>query len=126
MRSEKRDSGEPVVVAGMGIRFLALTVDWVAASLIISGATRQSYGYEIERLGLFFAEVFLLTALMGASAGQRICGLKVIDATTGGVVPLGRVFIRTGLILLVLPALLKKDGVAYHDSMCNTRVVRRK
>jgi uncharacterized RDD family membrane protein YckC len=122
MSSEQKNSGE---LAGMGIRFLALTLDWMAASLIISGSTRQSYGYELQRLGLFFAEVFILTTLMGASAGQRICGLKVIDATTGGAVPPMRAFLRTGLILLVLPALFKKDGVAYHDSMCNTKVVRR-
>jgi uncharacterized RDD family membrane protein YckC len=122
MSSEQKNSGE---LAGMGIRFLALTLDWVAASLIMSGVTRQSYGYELQRLGLFFTEVFLLTALMGASAGQRICGLRVIDATTGGAVPPMRAFIRTGLILLVLPALFKKDGVAYHDSICNTKVVRR-
>ncbi len=122
MSSEQKNSGE---LAGIGIRFLAITLDWVAAGLIISGASRQSYGYQLQRLGLFFAEVFVLTALMGASAGQRICGLKVIDATTGGAVPPMRAFIRTGLILLVLPALFKKDGVAYHDSMCNTKVVRR-
>lgn len=122
MSSEQKNSPVP---AGMGIRFLAITLDWVAAGLIISGASRQSYGYQLQRLGLFFAEVFVLTALMGASAGQRICGLKVIDATTGGAVPPMRAFIRTGLILLVLPALFKKDGVTYHDSMCNTKVVRR-
>ena len=111
--------------AGMGIRFAAICVDWLAASLIVTGLTGKNYGYEGERLLIFFLEVLLLTSLMGASAGQRLFRLKVVDSTTGGFVPPFRVMIRTALIILVLPALFKKDGMAFHDYICKTAVVRR-
>lgn len=110
--------------AGFGIRFAALCVDWIAASLIITALTGKNYGYQGERLTLFFIEVALLTSLMGASAGQRLFRLRVVDLETGGRVPTVRVVIRTLLICLVLPALFRKDGMAYHDAFCKTRVVR--
>ena len=110
--------------AGMGIRFAAITVDWIAASIIITGLTGRNYGYQGERTLLFFVEVVVLTSLMGASAGQRLFRLKVVDAQTGGTISPIRVMVRTLLIILVLPALFRKDGAAYHDAMCKTRVVR--
>ncbi len=110
--------------ASTGIRFLALSVDWMASTLTITGLTGKNYGFEGERLLLFFVEVSLLTALIGASAGQRLLRLKVVDANTGGSVDPLRVLIRTLLIVLVIPALFKKDGVAYHDAICKTIVIR--
>ena len=112
-------------VAGFGSRFAAITVDWFACSLIVNGLTGRNYGYEGERLLLFFAEVVLLTTLMGWSAGQRLCRLKVIDSETGLALSPLRVLIRTALIVLVLPALFRRDGIAYHDYICKSFVVRR-
>lgn len=110
--------------AGMGIRFAAITVDWIAVSLIISGLTGKNYGYQGERTLLFFAEVALLTSLMGASAGQRLFRLRVVDSETGGMVSPLRILLRTALITLVIPALFRKDGMAYHDAICKTTVIR--
>lgn len=110
--------------AGFGIRFAALCVDWIGTSLIITGLTGKNYGYQGERLALFFVEVALLTTLMGASAGQRLFRLRVVDLETGGRVPATRIVIRTVLICLVLPALFRKAGMAYHDAFCKTVVVR--
>jgi hypothetical protein len=112
-------------VAGFGSRFAAITVDWFACSLIVNGLTGRNYGYEGERLLLFFAEVALLTTLMGSSAGQRLFRLKVIDSETGLALSPLRVLIRTALIILVLPALFRRDGIAYHDYICKSVVVRR-
>jgi uncharacterized RDD family membrane protein YckC len=112
-------------LAGMGIRFAALTVDWLASSAIITGLTGKNYGYEGERLLLFFVEVVLLTSLMGASAGQRLFRLRVVDSETGGSITPLRAVIRTLLIILVLPALFRKDGAAFHDALCKSRVVRK-
>ena len=110
---------------GMGVRFAALMLDWLGASLIVTGIVHQNYGYEGERLLIFFAEVTLLTALMGSSAGQRVFRLKVVDQNTGGALPPLRVLIRTLLIVLVVPALFKKDGISFHDYICKSVVVRR-
>jgi uncharacterized RDD family membrane protein YckC len=114
---------EPTL-AGMGIRFAALAVDWIATSVIITGLTGRNYGYQGERTLLFFVEVVVLTSLMGSSAGQRLFRLRVVDSETGGSISPLRVMLRTLLIILVLPALFRKDGMAYHDAMCKTRVVR--
>jgi len=112
-------------VAGFGSRFAAITVDWFACSLIVNGLTGRNYGYEGERLLLFFAEVALLTTLLGSSAGQRLFRLKVIDSETGLALSPLRVLIRTALIILVLPALFRREGIAYHDYICKSVVVRR-
>ena len=112
------------IKAGMGIRFAAITVDWIAVSLIVTGLTWKNYVYQGERTLLFFAEVVLLTSLMAASAGQRLFRLRVVDSATGGVVPPLRILLRTSLIVLVIPALFRKDGMAYHDAICKTQVVR--
>ena len=110
--------------AGFGIRFAALCVDWIGVSLILTGLSGKNYGYQGERLALFFIEVAVLTSLMGASAGQRLFRLRVVDLDTGRRVPPARIVIRTLLICLVLPALFRKDGMAYHDTFCRTVVVR--
>jgi len=120
-----KENSVPGSVAGFGSRFAAITVDWFACSLIVNGLTGRNYGYEGERLLLFFAEVVLLTALMGSSAGQRLFRLKVIDSETGLALSPLRVVVRTALIILVLPALFRREGVAYHDYICKSVVVRR-
>ena len=122
MAKESSIPGSPV---GFGSRFAAITVDWFACSLIVNGLTGRNYGYEGERLLLFFAKVVLLTALMGSSAGQRVFRLKVIDSETGLALSPLRILIRTLLIILVLPALFRRDGIAYHDYICKSVVVRR-
>ncbi len=111
--------------ASFGLRFAAIAIDWLASSLIVTGLTGKNYGYEGERTLIFFVEVVLLTALTGASAGQRVFRLQVLDNQTGGAVAPLRIFLRTLLILLVVPALFRKEGVAYHDVLCRTQVVRK-
>jgi RDD family len=120
-----KENSVPASVAGFGSRFAAITVDWFACSLIVNGLTGRNYGYEGERLLLFFTEVVLLTTLMGSSAGQRLFRLKVIDSETGLALSPLRVLIRTALIILVLPALFRRNGIAYHDYICKSVVVRR-
>jgi uncharacterized RDD family membrane protein YckC len=119
-----RDIPAPSKEAGFGIRFAALCVDWIGTSLIITGLTGKNVGYQGERLIFFLIEVAILTSLMGASAGQRVFRLRVVDRDTGGPVPPIRILIRTLLIVLVLPALFRKDGMAYHDAICKTAVIR--
>jgi len=75
-------------------------------------------------LVVFFVEVGILTALGGASAGQRIMRIRVVDATTGGRITAGRALFRTLLICLLIPALFTKEGRGYHDWFTNSVVVK--
>lgn len=74
-----------------------------------------SGGAQFLPLVIFFVEVGVLTALQGASAGQRILRLRVVDAQSGGRINPGRALYRTLLICLVIPAVFTKEGRGYHD-----------
>ena len=77
--------------AGLGRRLLALTIDGFIAFFITglffpSQSSNQvflSQSSDLEttlfRLGVFVLEVALLTSLGGASAGQRVMGLRVLS-----------------------------------------------
>jgi len=81
-------------------------------------------GAQFLPLVIFFVEVGILTALQGASAGQRITRIHVVDAATGGRIPAGRALLRTLLICLVIPAVFTKEGRGYHDWFSNSVVVK--
>ena len=111
-----------MVKAGTGRRFLALLIDWLMC-LLISGLA--GFGpRSISTLAIFFIEVSILTTLQQASAGQRILRLRVVDFTNYGIVPAKKIFIRTLLICLVLPAVFTRDGRGLHDWVANSVVVR--
>ncbi len=73
---------------------------------------------------VFFCEVFVLTVLQGASAGQRILKIRVVDVNSHSRVTVGRVFVRTLLICLVVPALFEKDGRGYQDWFSNSVMIK--
>ncbi len=81
-------------------------------------------GAQFLPLGIFFVEVVLFTALQGASAGQRILRLRVVDAANGGRISIGRVLRRTLFICLLFPAIFTKEGRGYHDWFTNSVVVK--
>ncbi|MGH7748505.1 MAG: RDD family protein, partial [Candidatus Dormibacteria bacterium] len=68
-----------------------------------------------------------------ATLGQRALGIRVLDATTGGSISLGRSLLRyVGLVLSAIPLGLglmwagwdpRKQG--WHDKLANTVVLRR-
>jgi uncharacterized RDD family membrane protein YckC len=60
-------------------------------------------------LGVFYAEVALLTALVGGSFGQVVVGIRVLR-THGHPLTLLRSMLRTALILLVVPPLVFESG----------------
>jgi uncharacterized RDD family membrane protein YckC len=111
-----------MVKAGTGRRFLALLIDWLMCLLIarLVGFSSTS----LSTLVIFFIEVSILTTLQQASAGQRILRLRVVDFTNYGLVPPKKIFLRTFLICLVLPAVFTRDGRGLHDWVANSVVVR--
>ena len=91
-------------------------------SVIASFAGFESKAF--STLAIFFIEVSILTTLQQASAGQRILRLRVVDFTTGGIVPPKKILLRTLLICLVLPAIYTREQRGLHDWATNSIVVR--
>lgn len=117
-------------VAGWGSRLLALLLDWAAANAAAFALVRDTdmwsarSGLQWVPLVVWFLEVWLLTALTGASLGQRLLRLAVLrlDCRPVG---LWRALVRTGLIAAVVPPLVfDRDGRGLHDLVVGTVVVR--
>lgn len=115
-------------VAGYGRRLGALFVDWLVALLTVSvvaalAGWRLSPG-NLWPVAAFGVETWLLTALFGRTAGKRLLGLRVVRVDGGPVGPLWA-FVRTALLLVVVPALLwDRDFRGLHDRAAHTVVVR--
>lgn len=104
-----------------GRRLLAFAVDVVVCDLIaLLFFPQVAYWNAL----VFFVEVYLLTALIGASAGHRICGLYVarLDGRPVGFL---WAFVRTILLCLLIPALIwDRDSRGMHDRAANTVLLR--
>ena len=114
--------------AGYGRRLLAISIDWVLvllSSSLFVPLVSSSMDSLLTRLSVFILEVGLLTSLGGASAGQRIVGIKVVTYPDHLFVKPLPVFLRTFLIALVVPAVVTdREGRGLHDRITQTVVVR--
>lgn len=123
----------PGSVAGWSRRLVALLIDWLACSLIvIAFFYHPTAGHAADVLteprpwtpAVFFVEDFLLTALTGITIGKRLLGLRVIRLD-GRPVGLIRAFVRTLLLMLVVPAIMMdRDLRGLQDKAAKTIVVR--
>ena len=111
----------PGSVAGWGRRVVALVVDWVlsmlAASAFVGGDVWGGGGSVAQwaPLGVFALEAWVLTSLLGGSAGQLVTGVVVRRTSLERLDPL-RALIRTLLICLVIPPVIyNKDQQGLHD-----------
>jgi uncharacterized RDD family membrane protein YckC len=110
----------PGAVAGFGSRIVAYLIDSGACALIAYGLLRD----QRFTLLVFAVEVLALTWLAGGSAGQLVRGLRVVrlDGRPIGLWPSA---LRTGLLLLLIPALIwDRDGRGLHDKAAGSLVVR--
>jgi uncharacterized RDD family membrane protein YckC len=114
--------------AGLGRRVLALSIDWAIASFtaaLVYPLQSSALGPSLFRLGVFVLEVALLTSLGGASAGQRVMGLRVLSWPDNLFLRPGPILLRTFLIALVIPAVVTdKDGRGLHDRAAKSVVMR--
>jgi uncharacterized RDD family membrane protein YckC len=124
----------PMSVAPMGRRLIALIVDWLLCTLIVSSLTghvlfgsAQDHNYfaaQYGTLGLFALEVYLLTAISGLTVGKRLLRIRAIR-TDGSNPGFGWAALRTVLLLFVIPACLTdRDQRGLHDRAADTIVVR--
>lgn len=112
----------------LGRRLAAITLDWLACYAIvaaISGGIGQMSGFKPEVLLLFFAQVWVLTALTGSSLGQRIFGLKVVRFIDGGSITPLQALIRTFFLVLIVTAITyDENGRGIHERISKTVLTR--
>jgi len=113
----------------LGRRLLAITLDWLACYAIVAALSGGIGQMRPDRspiiLALFFAELLILTALTGASLGQKIFGLRVVRFNDGGAISLLQALVRTFFLVLVVTAVTyDKDGRGIHERLSKTVLVR--
>ena len=114
----------------LGRRFAALALDWLMSYAIVVALTGGIGGAHSNRsltvLALFFAEVALLSALQGASAGHRLLRLRIVRFSDGGTITPLQALIRTVLLCLVITAItFDDDGRGIHERLSNTVLLPR-
>ncbi len=113
-------------VAPFGRRLAALTVDWfigygITALFLGSGVGRAPFTV----LGVWFLLTAVPVAVFGASAGMTALGIRVASIGYAAVVGVPRAVLRTAMIALVAPPLVRDvDGRGWHDRATRTVVVR--
>lgn len=117
---EPEDEGFPLPMASNWRKAQAITIDWIGSLFVAGLLLDKSW-----TLLFFFFQVAILTALTGASAGQRLRGIRIIDVNTlQNIAPLGAL-LRTFLICLVIPAVVQnKEGRGLHDLATKSAAVR--
>lgn len=124
--NELEPAGAGSEVAGMGRRFVAITLDWLMSWAVGSLIFSQEEGRALWIPLVFFLQIVLLTWLTGASAGQRVLSLTVRSYPEGFALSLPRVVLRTLLILLVIPAVVfDSEGRGLHDRIVSSAVFRK-
>lgn len=124
--NEREPAGSDSEVAGMGRRFVAITLDWLMSWAVGSLIFSQEEGRALWIPLVFFLQIVLLTWLTGSSAGQRVLGLTVRSYPEGFALSLPKVVLRTLLILLVIPAVVfDSEGRGLHDRIVSSAVFRR-
>lgn len=116
-------------VAGFLRRLGALTIDWILGyliALLLSGPdplTTPNFNWYV--LGLWYLLTVVPVAVFGASAGMTALGIRVASIGNSVVVGVPRALLRTALIAVVVPPLLRDpDGRGWHDRISRTIVVR--
>lgn len=125
----------PGAVAGWGRRFAALGIDWAMSTLAATALFGRAVLIQpdggrtfLEIFGptvVFAIEVWVLTTLLGGSAGQLVLRVQV-RRVNGSPLDAGRALVRTLLILLVIPPLIfNRDQQGLHDLAVDSIAVRR-
>jgi uncharacterized RDD family membrane protein YckC len=107
----------------------ALTVDWllggVLAGLFVGPDALTTPGFNWVVLGVWFLITAAPVAVFGSSAGMTAFGIRVASIDSAAVIGVPRAVLRTALIALVVPPLVRDaDGRGWHDRAARTIVVR--
>lgn len=122
MNSKARD-------VSLGRRLAAITLDWLACYAIIAAFSGGIGQMTPDRspiiLALFFGQVTILTALTGASLGQKIFGLRVVRFSDGGTITPWQALTRTFFLILIVTAVTyDENGRGIHERISKTVLTR--
>jgi uncharacterized RDD family membrane protein YckC len=114
----------PGSLASFGSRIGAFLVDAVASALLAGLVTAPSLPGNWSLLPFGLITVGTLVAF-GQTPGMRVLGLRLAHPRAGERLALWRAVVRTGLLMLLVPALVvDADGRGLHDRLTDTAVVR--
>ncbi|MEU1086502.1 RDD family protein [Streptomyces sp. NPDC005576] len=116
----------PGSVAPLGRRFGAIFIDWVLCLVIAYGLIARGDQQAAGNWALlvFLVMSFLTVGTLGFTPGKRLLRLRVVSEG-GGRLGLGRVLVRTVLLVVVIPALIwDRDGRGLHDRLSRSVQVR--
>jgi len=114
----------PGSLAGFGRRAVAYLVDAFAAALI-AGLVTAPEAPRLWSLLSFGAITVVFLLLTGQTPGMRLLGLRLAHPQPGQRLAAWRAVVRTGLLMLLLPALVvDANGRGLHDRLTDTAVVR--
>jgi uncharacterized RDD family membrane protein YckC len=104
-------------------------VDWLACYFIVAatagGIGKMAHNRSLTVLGLFFAEVAILSALQGASLGHRIFGIRIVRFDDGGAISPLQAVIRTALLITVIFAItFDENGRGMHERFSRSVLTR--
>lgn len=106
----------------MGRRLLALTIDWFLAVALTGLLVGDVFDPRVNSLAL---GVFFIVRVAGGalrrSPGQALAGIRV-TRPDGSRPDILRLALRTGLLCLVIPAAITRDGRGLHDQLADTVV----
>ena len=113
----------------LGRRLAAITVDWLACYSIVAalsgGLGQMGPNRSLSILAVFFLEVSILTALQGASLGQKIFSMKVVRFSDGGAITPIQALVRTFFLVLVVTAVTyDENGRGIHERLSRTALIR--
>jgi uncharacterized RDD family membrane protein YckC len=116
-------------VAGFGRRLAALSIDWLLGyliALLFSGSDAiGSPSLSWTVLGVWYLLTVVGVGVFAASPGMTVLGIRVASIDAAATIGLPRALLRTALIALVLPPLVRDtDGRGWHDRAARTVVVR--
>lgn len=104
-------------------------VDWLACYFIVAATTggigAMAPNRSLTVLGLFFAEIAILSALQGASLGHRIFGIRIVRFDDGGAITPMQALIRSALLISVIFAItFDEDGRGLHERLSGSVLTR--
>ena len=122
-RLGRPDDG-PGSLAPFGPRANAFLLDCLAAALVAAAFTAPELprNWSLLSFALLYAGG---TALAGQTLGMRLLGLRLTRADRPGRIGPAAAVIRTVLVMLVIPALIRgAHGRGWHDRLTRTAVIR--
>jgi len=117
-------------VVGFGPRLGAVLVDLLVAALMggLVNSFVRSPDFGTRQGASVGALLLIYTALLptaGQTFGMRLLKLRVIRVHGGGLLSVGRAFVRAVLVVLTIPALFTdRDSRGWHDRAVGSAVVR--